>query len=204
MKKGIMTIALIAVLALTATPVFADDRPSTYRVDTSVNMTAWAWECLLDENYAGALGWAKRCAYFWGPRAAAQFTDPGPLNQANLDAAIKELDTADFEIGISTIITHPKFLGEILVNRWALNDVAICYFIVGEATRIQATSEADKTAADVYYDDGAAWTMAVGVSIKETGGVVTHLVNPIWRIDQACGDRKALAWDAALYPTPLK
>ena len=135
MKKGIMTIALIAVLALIATPVFADT-PTTYRVDTSANMTVWAWDCLLNENYTGAIGWAKRCIYFWGPRALDQFTKHGALDQAKIDAA-----TAKLPWNIPTDISKTSVFYPIFVERWALNDVAACHFIAGEAYRMTTPME---------------------------------------------------------------
>ena len=208
MKKiCLVAVILISALLLSVSPVWAADAmPDHYLVDTSGNMTAWAWEALggsipatWDDpsgdstSLAVAAGWAKRCAFFWAGRAAALATTK--LSQDEFDAAQSALDTAgDTGLEFSNTALAPVF------KEWATNDVAACYFIAGEVYRMSN----EKVNADVQYGKvtgNTVFDMAVGISVN---AAATKAVSPIWKITDACSDRKDLSdSDSELYKTPL-
>ena len=112
MKKGILTIALVAAMALLTVPAQAAwDEP--YTLLTSAELTANAWEALGkgtatsggETGYQKAIKWAKICTLFYGPRANVQT----PYTGTNVIASYTQC--------------------------WALNDVGTCFYIMGEGYR---------------------------------------------------------------------
>ncbi len=200
MKKVLIALMLICGVAL-----FAGLAQAAVYVDTSANMTKNAWDALTSTppDYATAEDWAEACAYFWGPRAKAQQTAVGDLTQTQIDAATAALPWNIPAAGTPIPPADPMY--PIFVERWALNDVAACIFIQGEATRIQGT-DATSIYQEVSLGSGPLGDIfkgAVGVNVDDTINP-TQVVAPIWSIYEACSDRAALDPTDPLYSTPLQ
>lgn len=118
---------LIFFLVLTTISFFhqnilcVEPEPGKITLDTTENLTAWAWQNYKNGNYDRAIKWAKLCTFFWGPRAVAQ---------------------------TSGLNSYPSgTISEIYSKCWALNDVGTCWLIVGESFR----KRGDTAKAEIAY-----------------------------------------------------
>ncbi len=110
-------LVFISIFSLADTP----EEPDELRMDSSRNLTAWAWKNYNEENYEKAIEWANRCVYFWQARALTQSEGltyyPGPKND----------------------------IDGVYARYWALNDVGTCWLIIGESYRHRGyNSEAEE------------------------------------------------------------
>jgi len=154
MKKGIVTIALIAAMTLLTTPAQAawNDTPAVY---SSAELTSNAWEALDVGNngnnagYDNAIQWGQICAYYYGEKALLQndANRVGANHTANHYLTQFQIATAPLPPASQTETTET--VTDLYFDCWAYCDVATCYFVIGEAARKKAVPD-NASAQDAY------------------------------------------------------
>ena len=114
-RMRINKFSLVFFMVLTAISFFhqnilcIEPKPERFKLDTSENLTIWAWENYSNEKYDRAIRWAKICTFFWGPQAIDQSEG---------------------------LTSYPEGTVYIVYNKyWALNDAGTCWLIIGESFR---------------------------------------------------------------------
>ncbi len=222
MKKGIMTLALVAVMALLATPVQAasGNWPTSgeYEVLTSAELTTFAWDALSgdipatwsDSADVAAIKWAKICTYYYAPRAKKQATDAGNYSENA------------YRADLANNVTSTETIGNLYTDCWAYSDVSTCWYIMAEAFRKRDGITDPKTQAAYMMcdsDDDIATTGAdfefiyglcaqaknvSGADIGKTDPLVVQDMGAnVWSVADAGDDRQELGtgWPTAI-PKP--
>ena len=117
----IFFVALMLIFSFSQSLLCVEPEPGKFKLDTSENLTIWAWNNYSNEKYDRAIKWAKLCTYYWGSRAKAQSEGLTDYPQGSIS--------------------------EIYSKCWALNDVGTCWLIVGESFR----KRGDTTKAEIAY-----------------------------------------------------
>jgi len=102
--KILLNPKIIILLLLLCSNLFADIGPYDFGDKKSVTLTKKAWDSLNNKNYKATIAYAKKCISLYETHAKSQ------------QNRLQEIPSGDESI-----------------QYWALNDVATCYYLMGEA-----------------------------------------------------------------------